>query len=1120
MAQSLKGLPKATTTASTGPQSRSAPTSFNSRTGPGAAPASDDGSAEPATEAGEFVGNSSFAGDEWHRGAFVILPQQQLGKGGFGVVYKAFNTVTGNFAAAKTLNCLTGSESDDVPAAISDLCKEIDMVSGLVHPNIVQVFGGDTEIFPPCIFMEWMPGGSVTSVMRTLGGRLPERVIARYISDALKGLQFLHDHQVLHRDIKPANMLVGPSGEVKLSDFGLCKKIVDKATGSSKSSASGASGGIVGTVPFLAPEAMRGKLSQASDIWAIGCSVVEMVSGETPWALKEELDMNNVVALMFCIGTAEPPNHFPPLPAGVSEDLQDFCMQCFRFNPKARPTAKELLDHPFLVGTDAAIKQNPYRSRVEGFYVVYAPDRIGEIDDALKTFQGKEPELIAALIQEFGGEPTAEQVMRAGGLRLIHQASKLKRQGSVSGGSGSPSAPSSAVGIRPIPGAKSVDSVSGATLQSLVHEHSDTVTQSHGDRIAAGLYDDFGSTLEQTVGEDDTALLATRESNADVAGGGEVVEVDLSVDAAATATGISAREVSAILKEDFPDAPAQGSAAPSLAGTASVGDFQGVTVDRSVPAEQGSQPTATDVTAPAPVQVNPATTESAQPAPILYQWLSIDPRTKVEVEYEPALEQAIEAAFCQGQPTFDLTINGNLFQIVFAQMLQMNSHGGSRRVTRRLRNRATGVVLEERTGSEPTSLSTSSSALTQPLTYRDRLVRFYSTYAPEKLELVDEALRAFAGKEEELFSSLVLQYGPEPAAAAQPQTPPVPQMPGPTSTTNVSGETQTSKVGGDGITHRARLEAFYSKYAPEKLDIVDLALTTYQGKEAELFAGLIQHYGPEPSAAEAAFRLRLLYYYAVRAPDKCTLSLVNKAVANYTGKEVELFKALVDKYGSEPTVEEGIAGFAKLRSLRELAALEEDADRDTLAAPPPTVAPAVAVAAQAQSPPGSQNNRAPSVPMQQAPGAYTAAPPSQPQPPGPQQPVPVQGGHPGAQPPMYANAAGAPVPVPGAPVMGTVAPGQPMAYQQPPQAYGGYPAPAPNPSPVYVDPYLYPQYQAPPQQMMTSAQPGMYGGINPPPPQPQYPPQQPAYPGQPGSPTGYYYGPGAYQQQQPQWGPY
>lgn len=141
--------------------------------------------------------------------------------------------------------------------------------------------------------------------------------------------------QTVH--IKTGNFLLSGDGTVKIGDFGL-------STASSQSATAGATK-TIGTIRYLSPEALHGRFTFASDIWALACAVVAMASGLEPW---HHLSYEEELAVLFHIGSAKPPNHHPLIPEHLSESLQALLRRCFEFDPEQRPTARDLVSHPYM----------------------------------------------------------------------------------------------------------------------------------------------------------------------------------------------------------------------------------------------------------------------------------------------------------------------------------------------------------------------------------------------------------------------------------------------------------------------------------------------------------------------------------------------------------------------------------------------------------------------------------------------------------------------------------------------------------------------------------------------------------------------------------------------------
>jgi hypothetical protein len=266
-----------------------------------------------------------------HHTRFTVL-DQVLGKGGFGIVYKAWDEEQGRHVACKEVKL--GHQNRLV---IHELYKEYRVLTTLEHPNIVKVLGFVVHQGNGRIFMEWVPSGSVQSVLQDTKRGLREPIVRRYIREALLGLAYLHSRGIVHRDVKPGNMLLSSEGVVKLTDFGTSRTLEHAAE-------TVQTGTVVGTVPYLAPECVRGTYSAASDIWALGCTALHMITGHAPWA-GEVLDH---VALIFKLGSLkELPKALLECP--MSDDLRAFIVSALAIDRHVRPAANDLLSLPLMM---------------------------------------------------------------------------------------------------------------------------------------------------------------------------------------------------------------------------------------------------------------------------------------------------------------------------------------------------------------------------------------------------------------------------------------------------------------------------------------------------------------------------------------------------------------------------------------------------------------------------------------------------------------------------------------------------------------------------------------------------------------------------------------------------
>ncbi|KAF8030395.1 hypothetical protein BT93_E2741 [Corymbia citriodora subsp. variegata] len=256
--------------------------------------------------------------ENWDKG-------QLLGRGSFGSVYEGIAD-DGFFIAIKEVSLL--DQGDMGRQSILYLEQEIALLSQFEHENIVRYYGTARDDSNLYIFLELMTKGSLANLYQTY--HLKDSQVSSYTRQILGGLKYLHDRNVIHRDIKCANILVDVNGMVKLADFGLAKATKLNDVKSSK-----------GTAFWMAPEVVKAKnhgYGLPADIWSLGCTVLEMLTGQVPYSPLEWMQA------LFRIGRGEP----PLLPDSLSRDASDFISQCIQVNPDHRPTAAQLLDHPFV----------------------------------------------------------------------------------------------------------------------------------------------------------------------------------------------------------------------------------------------------------------------------------------------------------------------------------------------------------------------------------------------------------------------------------------------------------------------------------------------------------------------------------------------------------------------------------------------------------------------------------------------------------------------------------------------------------------------------------------------------------------------------------------------------
>ncbi|XP_068805313.1 mitogen-activated protein kinase kinase kinase 19 isoform X2 [Struthio camelus] len=266
----------------------------------------------------------------WTRG-------EVLGKGAYGTVYCGL-TSQGQLIAVKQV-VLDTSDQLTTEKEYQKLQEEVDLLKTLKHINIVTYLGTCLEDNTVSIFMEFVPGGSISSIINRFGP-LPEIVLCKYTKQILQGVAYLHDNCVVHRDIKGNNVMLMPNGIVKLIDFGCAKRL---AWASLSGTHSEMLKSVHGTPYWMAPEVINESgYGRKSDIWSVGCTVFEMATGKPPLASMDR------IAAMFYIGAHR--GLMPSLPDRFSGAAVDFVHACLTRDQHERPSALQLLEHPFVKG--------------------------------------------------------------------------------------------------------------------------------------------------------------------------------------------------------------------------------------------------------------------------------------------------------------------------------------------------------------------------------------------------------------------------------------------------------------------------------------------------------------------------------------------------------------------------------------------------------------------------------------------------------------------------------------------------------------------------------------------------------------------------------------------------
>ncbi|QCE13541.1 mitogen-activated protein kinase kinase 2-like isoform X2 [Vigna unguiculata] len=257
-----------------------------------------------------------------------------IGKGNGGIVQLVQHKWTNQFFALKEIHM-------NIEEPIQrQIALELKINQSAQCPYVVVCYQSSYHNGVISIIFEYMDGGSLEDLLNKVQ-KIPESYLAAICKQVLNGLMYLHHEKyIIHRDLKPSNLLINHRGEVKITDFGV--SIIMENT-------SGQANTFIGTHSYMSPERITSNQNgydYKSDIWSLGLILLKCATGQFPYTPPDQREgWENIFQLIEVI--VEKPSPTAP-PEDFSPEFCSFISACLQKNPRDRPSARDLINHPFI----------------------------------------------------------------------------------------------------------------------------------------------------------------------------------------------------------------------------------------------------------------------------------------------------------------------------------------------------------------------------------------------------------------------------------------------------------------------------------------------------------------------------------------------------------------------------------------------------------------------------------------------------------------------------------------------------------------------------------------------------------------------------------------------------